>query len=115
MRGIEGQQVLMRIFVGERDRFHGRILTDALIELFKKEGFAGATVLHGTQGFGAHSVIHRDSILRLSEDLPVIIEVVDEEDKVRAILPTLDGMLEGGLMTMEKVDVIRYQSKRSKK
>jgi len=114
MRGIEGRQVLMRVFVGERDRWHGRSLTDGLIELLKKEGFAGATVLHGTQGFGAHSVIHRDSILRLSEDLPVIIEVVDEEEKVRAILPTLDEMLEGGLVTMEKVEVIRYQPKRSK-
>ncbi len=110
MRGIEGRQVLMRVFVGERDRWHGRSLT----ELLKKEGFAGATVLHGTQGFGAHSVIHRDSILRLSEDLPVIIEVVDEEEKVRAILPTLDEMLEGGLVTMEKVEVIRYAPKRSK-
>lgn len=114
MRGIEGQQVLMRIFIGERDRWHGRSLTDALVELFKKEGFAGATVLHGAQGFGAHSAIHRDAILRLSEDLPVIIEVVDEEDKVRAILPALDEMLEGGLVTMEKVEVIRYQSKRPK-
>ncbi|MDA1316295.1 MAG: DUF190 domain-containing protein [Acidobacteria bacterium] len=109
MRGIEGEQVLMRIFVGERDRWQHRSLTDTLVELLKKEGFAGATVLHGTQGFGAHSVIHRDSILRLSEDLPVVIEVVDEEAKVRAILPTLDEMLDGGLITIEKVEVIRYR------
>ena len=110
MRGIEGKQVLMRVFVGERDRWQHRSLTDAIVELLKKEGFAGATVLHGTQGFGAHSVIHRDSILRLSEDLPVVIEVVDSEEKVRALLPTLDEMLDGGLITMEKVEVIRYRA-----
>ena len=109
MRQMEGEQVLMRIFIGERDRWQHRSLTDALVELFKKEGFAGATVLHGTQGFGAHSVIHRDSILRLSEDLPVIVEVVDSEEKVQAILPKLDEMLDGGLITMEKVRVIRYR------
>ncbi len=115
MRGIEGRQVLMRIFLGERDRWQHHSLTDALVELLKKEGFAGATVLHGTQGFGAHSVIHRDSILRLSEDLPVVIEVVDEEEKVRAILPALDEMLDGGLITIEKVEVIRYRPHSRKK
>ena len=109
MRQMEGQQVLMRIFIGERDRWEHRSLTDALVEMFKKEGFAGATVLHGTQGFGAHSTIHRDSVLRLSEDLPVIIEVVDSDEKIQAILPQLDEMLDGGLITMEKVQVIRYR------
>ncbi len=109
MRQMEGEQVLMRIFIGERDRWEHRSLTDALVEMFKKEGFAGSTVLHGTQGFGAHSAIHRDSILRLSQDLPVIIEVVDSEEKVQSILPTLDEMLDGGLITMEKVRVIRYR------
>ncbi len=109
MRQMEGQQVLMRIFIGERDRWEHRSLTDALVEMFKKAGFAGATVLHGTQGFGAHSTIHRDSVLRLSEDLPVIIEVVDSDEKIQAILPQLDEMLDGGLITMEKVQVIRYR------
>jgi len=109
MREMEGEQVLMRIFIGEKDRWHHRSLADALVELFKKEGFAGATVLHGTQGFGAHSVIHRDSILRLSEGLPLVVEVVDTEAKIQAVLPTLDEMMGGGLITMEKVRVIRYK------
>lgn len=109
MREMEGEQVLMRIFLGERDRWHNRNLTDVLVELFKKEGFAGATALHGTQGFGAHSVnIHKDSILRLSEDLPVVIEVVDSEERIQAILPKLDEMIGSGLITLEKVRVIRY-------
>ncbi len=110
MREMEGEQVLMRIFIGDRDRWHGRSLTDALVELFKKEHFAGATVLHGTQGFGPTSVvIHKDSILRLSQDLPVVIEVVDSEERIRAILPNLDEMIGGGLITLEKVQVIRYR------
>ena len=108
MRQMEGEQVLMRIFIGESDRWHHRSLTDALVELFRKEGFAGATVLHGTQGFGAHSTIHKDTILRLSSDLPVVIEVVDSEEKIREILPALDPMLNGGLVTLEKVRVIHY-------
>lgn len=108
MRKMEGEQVLMRIFIGESDRWQHRSLTDALVELLRREGFTGATVLHGTQGFGAHSVIHKDSILRLSVDLPVIIEAVDSEEKIQAILPALDTMLNGGLVTLEKVRVIHY-------
>jgi hypothetical protein len=110
---MEGEQLLMRIFIGDRDRWQHRSLSDVLVELFKKEGFAGATVLHGTQGFGAHSIIHKDSILRLSEDLPVVIEVVDSEEKINAILPRLDEMIDGGLITLEKVRVIRYRSHRA--
>jgi len=113
MREMEGEQLLMRIFIGDRDRWQHRGLSDVLVELFKKEGFAGATVLHGTQGFGAHSIIHKDSILRLSEDLPVVIEVVDREEKINAILPRLDEMIDGGLITLEKVRVIRYRSHRA--
>lgn len=108
MREMEGEQVLMRIFIGESDHWHHRSLADALVELFRKEGFAGATVLHGTQGFGAHSTIHKDTILRLSSDLPVVIEVVDNDAKIQAILPALDPMLNGGLVTLEKVRVIHY-------
>jgi hypothetical protein len=116
VREIEGEQVLMRIFLGERDRWHNRNLTDVLVELFKKEGFAGATALHGVQGFGPNSVnIHKDSILRLSEDLPVLIEVVDSEDRIQAILPRLDEMIGSGLITLEKVRVIRYGSSRDAK
>jgi PII-like signaling protein len=112
---MEGEQVLMRIFLGERDHWHNRNLTDVLIEMLKKEGFAGATALHGTQGFGPNSVnIHKDSILRLSEDLPVIIEVVDSEERIQAILPKLDDMIGSGLITLEKVRVIRYGASREK-
>ncbi len=115
MREIDGEQVLMRIFVGERDHWHSRNLTDALVELFKKEGFAGATALHGIQGFGHNSVnIHKDSILRLSQDLPVIIEVVDSEERIQAILPKLDEMIDSGLITLEKVRVIRYGASRER-
>ena len=111
MKNLEGTQILMRIFIGERDRWNRRPLADALVELFKKEGFAGATVLRGTQGFGAHSrKIHKDSILRLSQDLPIVVEVVDDDEKIRSILPTLDEMIGGGLITLEKVEVIRYQA-----
>ena len=106
---MDGEQVLMRIFIGERDQWHHRGLADALVELFKKEGFVGTTVLWGMQGFGAHSVIHRDSILRLSEDLPLVVEVVDSEEKIQSVLRILDEMMGGGLITMEKVRVIRYQ------
>jgi hypothetical protein len=112
---MEGEQVLMRIFLGERDRWHNRNLSEVLVELFKKEGFAGATALHGTQGFGPNSVnIHRDSILRLSEDLPVVIEVVDSEERIQAILPRLDEMIGSGLITLEKVRVIRYGASRDR-
>jgi PII-like signaling protein len=110
MKAMEGEQTLMRIFLGERDRVHGRPLADVLVELFRAEGFAGATVLRGTQGFGAHSrTVHRDSILRLSEDLPVVLEVVDTEEKIRGILPRLEEMMGGGLITFERVHVIRYR------
>jgi PII-like signaling protein len=110
MKAMEGDQTLMRIFIGDRDRIHGRPLADVLVELLRSEGFAGATVLHGTQGFGAHSrMLHRDSILRLSEDLPVVLEVVDSEEKVRGILPRLEEMIDGGLITFERVHVIRYR------
>ena len=110
MRGMEGEQTLMRIFLGERDRAHGRPLADVLVELFRAEGFAGATVLRGSQGFGAHSrTVHRDSILRLSEDLPIVLEVVDSEEKIRGVLPRLEELMGGGLITFERVHVIRYR------
>lgn len=112
MRGIEGEQVLMRIFIGESDRWKGRPLADAIVEELKREGFAGATVLRGVQGFGAHSKLHRDSILRLSQDLPMIIEVIDTQEHMDAVLPKLDEMLDGGIVTFEKVRVVRYQAKR---
>lgn len=108
MKKLEGEQILMRIFVGEADRWENRPLYKALVELFRKEGFAGATVLRGVTGFGATSVLHTDSLLCLSQDLPLVIEVVDAEDKVESILPRLDEMLQGGMVTLEKARVIRY-------
>jgi len=108
MRILDGEQVLLRIFIGESDRHGKQPLYQALIELFRKEGFAGATVLRGVAGFGAKSVIHSTDILRLSNDLPLVVEVVESQEKIDTILPTLDTMLQGGLVTLEKAHVIRY-------
>lgn len=108
MKCLEGEQVLMRIFVGESDRWEKLPLYKALLEMFRQEGFAGATVLRGVAGFGATSVLHTDRLLSLSQDLPLVIEIVDTEDKVDAILPRLDEMLQGGMVTLEKARVIRY-------
>jgi len=108
MGRLEGEQMLMRIFVGEADRWENRPLYKALVELFRREGFAGATVLRGVTGFGATSVLHTDSLLCLSQDLPLVIEVVAAEEKIEAILPRLDEMLQGGMITLEKARVIRY-------
>jgi len=108
MRKIDGEQVLMRLFVGESDRAGHRSLHGALLELLRARGLAGATVLKGVAGFGANSVIHTANILRLSEDLPLVIEVVDTEEHLEAVLPEVDSLMQGGLITMEKVRVRRY-------
>ena len=108
MRKIDGEQVLMRLFVGESDRAGHRPLHAALLELLRARGLAGATVLKGVAGFGANSVIHTANILRLSEDLPLVIEVVDTEEHLEAVLPEVDRLMQGGLITMEKVRVRRY-------
>jgi hypothetical protein len=109
MRRIDGEQVLMRIFIGERDGWERRPLWSALLELFRAKGLAGATVLRGVAGFGAASVIHEAGILRLSADLPLIIEVVDSEARVNQLLPEVDRMMGGGLITLETVRVVRYE------
>jgi len=108
MTKLFGENVLMRIFIGEEDKFDGRPLHEALVTLFKKEGFHGATVLRGVAGFGAHSVYHTDRILRLSRDLPIIVEVVDTPENVDRVMPKIDEMMSGGLITVEKVTVTRY-------
>ena len=105
---LEGERTLMRIFIGESDRWHHQPLYEAVVELFRREGFAGATVLKGVAGFGAASVLHTDRLLCLSQDLPLVIEVVDTEKKIEKILPRLDEMLQGGMITLEKARVIRY-------
>jgi hypothetical protein len=108
MRAIDGEQMLVRIFIGESDRWHHQPLHAALLERLRREGFAGATVFRGIAGFGARSVVHTAQILRLSEDLPVVIEVVDSEEHVQRLLPVLDEMVTEGLVTVEKARVLKY-------
>lgn len=108
MTKLVGENVLMRIFIGESDRFGHQPLYEALVELFRKEGFAGATVIRAISGFGAHSVYHTQKLLDLSSDLPLIVEVVDSKEKIDAIMPRIDTMMGGGMITLEKAIVIRY-------
>jgi uncharacterized protein len=107
---IEGTGLLVRIYIGESDHWHGKPLYQAIVELLRERGLAGATVLRGIEGFGAKAHLHTTRLLRLSEDLPVLIEVVDQEDRIRAILPELDSMVGDGLITLEKVEVIAYRA-----
>lgn len=101
---------LLRIFIGEQDKWEGRPLYEAIVELARKEGLAGATVLRGFLGYGCKSVIHTAKLLRLSEDLPIVIEIIDAEEKVAAFLPLLDGKVRDGLITLEKVQVLLYRA-----
>ena len=109
MRNFVGENLLLRIFIAEGDRFEHRPLYEALVEMLRKEGFAGATVLRGVSGFGAHSVYHSQKLLDLSADLPMIIEAVESEENINAVMPRIDAMMSGGMITMEKVRVIRYR------
>lgn len=111
MRIIEGEQVLMRIFIGQADRWEGKTLYSALVHLFRSKGLAGATVLQGISGFGPTSILHEAHPFRLSADLPIIIEVVDTQDRLDTVLPDVDRMMNGGLVTMEKVRVLRYEQR----
>lgn len=106
---FKGERTLMRIFIGESDKYHGKPLYEALLERLRRKGLAGATVLRGVAGFGASSVVHTDKVLRLSLDLPLIIEVVETEEAIQAILPDLDEMIGGGLITLERARVILYR------
>jgi PII-like signaling protein len=106
---IEGEGLLLRIFVGESDNWHGKPLYQAIVERVREAGLAGATVLRGLEGFGAHSRIHTTRILRLSEDLPVLIEIVDQAERIEAIVPELEKMIGEGLMTLERVHVLVYR------
>jgi PII-like signaling protein len=101
---------LLRVFIGEADVFEGRPLYQAIVEVLRREGLAGATVLRGIEGFGKSSLLHTATVLRLSEDLPILIECVDTIEKVEAVLPVLDDMIEDGLVTIEKVDVRVYRA-----
>lgn len=107
---FEGERTLMRIHVGESDKWQGKLLYQAIVDLLRKEGFSGVTVLRGVGGYGSTSVYHTDKILRLSQDLPIVLEVVEFTERIEETLPKLDGMIGGGLITLEKVRVILYRS-----
>lgn len=115
---ITGEGKLLRVFVGEADRVHGRPLYEAIVYRARELGLAGATVWRGIESFGAGSRIHSARILRLSEDLPIVIEIVDSEEKIRAAMPAIEELIEasggGGLVTLEKAEVIRYAPGTSK-
>ncbi len=106
---LEGEAELLRIFIGESDK-HGHIpLYEALVMKAREFGLAGATVVRGSTGFGANSRVHSSKILRLSEDLPVVVEIVDKAERIEAFLPELDGMVEEGMATIEKVRMVLYR------
>jgi len=100
---------ILRIFIGESDKQHGKPLYEVIVKMAREQGLAGATVLRGVLGFGADSRMHSAKILRLSEDLPVVIEIVDKPERIGAFLPTIDPLIEEGLVTLEKVQVIAYR------
>jgi PII-like signaling protein len=102
---------LLRIFVGETDRIHGKSLYEEIVLKARELGLAGATVIRGTMGFGASSRVHSAKILRLSEDLPIVIEIVDTEDNLNKLMPFIDENVTDGLVTMEKIKVIKYRHK----
>jgi PII-like signaling protein len=109
---LDGTGLLARIYIGESDTWHGRPLYEAIVHMLRERGLAGATVLRGIEGFGAKQHLHTTRILSLSQDLPSLIEIVDQEDRLRAILPELDAMVADGLITLERVEVIAYRAKR---
>ena len=102
--------MLLRIFIGENDKIHGKPLYEQIVFKARELNLAGATVIRGIMGFGAHSRLHTAKLLRLSEDLPIVIEIVDTEEKIKKILPYLDEVVEEGLITLERVKVIRYRA-----
>jgi uncharacterized protein len=110
---IPKDAILLRIFIGEDDRFERRPLYEAIVLKAREMHLAGATVLRGPMGFGHSSRLHTAKILRLSEDLPFVIEIVDSEAKINAFLPVLDGMMSSGLVTLERVQVLQYGTDRA--
>ena len=106
---IEGEGRLLRIYIGESDRWGGKSLYEAIVRKARETGLAGGTVLRGLEGFGAHSRIHTAKILRLSEDLPIVVEIVDKAERIERFLPELDGMVEEGMITLEDVRVLAYR------
>jgi hypothetical protein len=107
---LNGERTLMRIHIGERDKHHGKPLYQAIIELLRARHYAGATVFRGIAGFGATARLHTDRIEVLSLDLPIVIECVETEEKIQSILPEIDAMIGGGLITLERARVIMYRA-----
>jgi PII-like signaling protein len=105
---VPREAVLLRIFIGEDDRIKGRPLYEAIVLKAREAGLAGATVLRGPMSFGKSSTLHTAKVLRLSEDLPIVIEIVDTQEKIDAFLPVLDPMMGSGLVTLERVQVLQY-------
>ncbi len=106
---LPSEAYLLRIFVGESDRSDGKPLHEVIVNEARARGLAGATVIRGFMGFGASSRIHTSKVLRLSDDLPIVIEIVDAEDRIEAFLPALDDLIDEGLVTLERVRVIAYR------
>src|SRR3990170_1631054 len=104
---------LLRIFIGEADKWHGRPLYEAILEEARRRGLAGATVWKGFMGFGAHSRLHTAKILRLSQDLPIIIEIVDSAERIEEFMPQLEDMVQEGLVTLERAEVLLYRAPKS--
>ncbi len=108
--GFKGERMLMRIHIGENDKFEGKPLYQQIVELLRKRHYAGATVFRGIMGFGATAHLHTDRFLELSSDLPIVVECVDTPERIEEILPELDDMIGGGLITLERARVIMYRA-----
>ena len=105
---IEGEAQRLRVYIGESDQWHGKPLFAAIVERCRQEGLAGATVLRGIEGYGAHSRIHTARILRLSEELPVVVDIIDRPERIQRLLPILDEMVSEGLITLENIHIVKY-------
>lgn len=112
MVSVPREGKLLRVFVGEQDKWQGQPLYEAIVHLARRQGLAGATCLKGFLGYGAKSHLHTVKLLRLSEDLPIVIEIVDSEEKIQAFLPQLDAMIQDGLVTLERAEVLVYRTQR---
>lgn len=109
MHGLTGERVLMRIHIGESDKYQGRPLYQQIVELLRRKHCAGATVFRGIMGFGASSRVHTDRFLELSSDLPIVVECVETQERVDELLPEIDAMIGGGLITLERANVLVYR------
>jgi uncharacterized protein len=112
---LTGERVIMRVFVGERDKFQGKPLYEAIVELLRSRHYAGATVLRGIVGFGASSRLHTDRFIELAIDLPIVIECVETRERIDAVLPEIDAMLGGGLVSLERVEVLVHRGSKSRR